>query len=327
MGERINWLRTVYEDGRHNAFTDLKLWRGRYYVTFRSGEAHGSYDGTIRVLASDDLEKWEQVGHLTTVLDDRDPKFALHDDRLWVLCQSRTPPLPAEQGGGGARVQSYCWYSEDGRTWSNAHVLQPLGYVFWRPRLHEGRQWLAAYTYDRDHPTGPTWHSDLLCSEDMLKWERISVIHDGEGADETGIQFLEDGTLVAFVRCEYPISGTPFCLAQPPYTEWQVMRQPLDVRGPLLAQVEGRLFVVGRYMEKSETEENLTYRDTRLYRVTDDYQLEELLVLPAPEWAPPRQGDNSYAGEHYLGDGELLLSYYSGTGERANIYLLSVDIR
>jgi len=322
MSNRTNWLRTVYEDGRHNAFTDIKLFRGRFYVTFRSGEAHGSYDGTIRVLASDDLEKWDQVGHLTTVLDDRDPKLAIREEVLYVIAQCRTPPTPG--GEMPSRVQSQIWSTPDGSNWSNAVVGEPIDYVFWRPQEYDGWHWQVAYYCDR--ADRGVWHVDLLRSTDMHRWEKVSTVYDDHAPNETEIQFLADGTLVAFVRCEDPQMGTPFCIAKPPYTQWEVHEQPLDIRGPLLAQVEGRLYVVGRFMEKAE-EEDVTYRDTRLYRVTEDYQLEEMLVLPAPEWAPERAGDNSYAGAHYLGDGELLLSYYSGTSERANIYLISVDIR
>jgi hypothetical protein len=319
MSNRIKWVRTVYEDGRHNAFTDIKHFRDRYFIAFRSATGHGSYDGQIRVMVSDDLETWEQAALLTTVLDDRDPKLTVRDGQLYVIAQSRIPPLESEDLP--ARVQSHIWSSPDGATWSCATVGEPIDHVFWRPKEHDGWHWMAPYFCDRRDRD--IWFVPLMRSRDMCRWETVSTIFDTHSPNETELEFLADGTLVAFVRNEDAEFGTPFAVAQPPYTDWEIHEQPLDVRGPMMTQVEGELFVVGRYMEP--TDEG-SLRDTRLYRVGDDFQLEKLCVLPEPEWAPPRGGDNSYAGAHYLGDGQLLLSWYSGTTDRANVFLAQVDV-
>ncbi len=324
MSARINWVRTVYEDGRHNAFTDIKLFGGRYYVCFRSGTSHGSLDGQIRVMASADLQHWEQVALLSTVLDDRDPKLAIWHGRLWVLGPTRTPNFPEELQSGVRpyHFQSVGWSSSHGSHWSPATVFEPIHHRFWRPRQHGGAMWVATHCTKPEE--GREDYSALLRSTDMMRWQTVSTIHEGDRANETDIEFLADGTLVAFVRREDAGgAGTPFKTARPPYTDWEQHDQPLDVRGPMLTQAEGTLYVVGRYMEP--TDEG-SLRDTRLYRVGDDWQLEELAVLPAPDYAPERRGDNSYAGAHYVGAGELLLSYYSGTADRADIYLASVSI-
>ncbi len=324
MSERINWIRTVYEDGRHNAFTDLRLFRGRYFICFRSGTSHGSFDGQIRVLASTDLQHWEQVGLLSTVLDDRDPKMVEFGGRLWVLGPTRTPNFPEDyvRGSRPYRFQSVAWSTADGTDWAAPTILEPVDNRWWRPRVHGGAAWVAThFTWPEE---GREERVILFRSTDMKRWDEVSVVHEGERANETDIEFLHDGTLVAFVRREAADgAGTPFKTSRPPYTRWEQHDQPLDIRGPMLTQIDGRLYVCGRYMEP--TEEG-TLRDTRLYRVTDDFQLEELAKLPEPDFAPHRQGDNSYAGAHYQGGGELLVSWYSGTSERANIYLASIDI-
>lgn len=325
MSDHITWLHTVYEDGQHNAFTDLTTFGGRYYVCFRSATAHGSLDGQIRVLASEDLRTWHQIALLSTVLDDRDPKMVVHDDRLWVLGPTRTPDFPEEmvRGARAFRFQSVAWSSSDGESFSPATVLEPIDHRTWRPRAHDGAVWVASH-FTWPEP-GEEDHVCLWRSEDMLRWEVVSMIHEGQRANETDIEFLGDGTLVAFVRREEAAgAGTPFKTARPPYERWEQHDQPLDVRGPMLTQADGTLYVCGRLMEPKP--EGGSHRDTRLYRVTDDWQLEELAILPAPDFAPERAGDNSYAGSHYLGGDELLLSFYSGTGQRANIYLASVDI-
>ncbi|MGI5820353.1 MAG: sialidase family protein [Armatimonadota bacterium] len=325
MSDRIRWVRTVYEDGRHNAFTDIRFHGGRYYVCFRSATSHGSLDGQIRVMASVDLQQWEQVALLSTVLDDRDPKLAECGGRLWVLGPTRTPNFPEELQSAARpyHFQSVAWSTMDGGTWSPGTILEPVHHRFWRPRQHAGSMWVATHC---THPEeGREDYVPLLRSTDMVRWEEVSVIHEGERANETDLEFLPNGTLVAFVRRETAGgAGTPFKTARPPYTDWEQHDQPLDVRGPLLTQADGTLYVVGRYMEPAG---DRTLRDTRLYRVGDDWQLEELAILPAPDYPPERAGDSSYAGAHYPGGGEMLLSWYSGTSDRAEVFVASVDIR
>lgn len=325
MSDRIRWVRTVYEDGRHNAFTDIRQFGGKYYVCFRSATSHGSLDGQIRVMASVDMERWEQVALLSTALDDRDPKLAEFGGRLWVLGPTRTPNFPEELQSATRpyHFQSVGWSTADGQNWSPGTILDPVHHRFWRPRQHAGSMWVA--THMTNPPEEREDYVPLLRSTDMVRWEEVSVIHEGERANETDIEFLDDGTLVAFVRREAAGgAGTPFKTAKPPYTEWEQHDQPLDIRGPMLTRIDGALYVVGRYMEPAG---DRTLRDTRLYRVGDDWRLEELAVLPAPEYAPERAGDNSYAGAHSAGRGEMLLSWYSGTSERAEVFVASVDTR
>ncbi len=181
MSDRIKWVHTVYEDGLHNAFTDIKLFKDRWYVACRSGKGHGSYDGQIRVMVSDDLENWEQAALLTTVLDDRDPKLAIHDGRLHAIAQCRIPPLESENIT--ARVQSHVWSTPDGTDWSCATVGEPIDHVFWRPEEHDGWHWMAPYFCDRRDRD--IWFVPLMRSRDLCRWEKVSVIFDTHSPNET----------------------------------------------------------------------------------------------------------------------------------------------
>ncbi|MBD3292767.1 MAG: exo-alpha-sialidase, partial [Armatimonadia bacterium] len=44
----------IWDQGAHNAFTDLVRWRNAWWCPFREGGDHGSGDGIIRVIASTD---------------------------------------------------------------------------------------------------------------------------------------------------------------------------------------------------------------------------------------------------------------------------------
>src|SRR3954454_24458511 len=66
----------IWDAGKHNAFTDLARWRGKWYCTFRESEAHVGGDGGLRVLESADGRAWESVALITeNGVDLRDPKL------------------------------------------------------------------------------------------------------------------------------------------------------------------------------------------------------------------------------------------------------------
>src|SRR6187455_417118 len=71
-------VRKIWDEGRHNAFTDLIRWKDRWWCTFREAEDHVGGDGAIRVLTSTDGVKWESAVRLTEKgIDLRDPKLTV----------------------------------------------------------------------------------------------------------------------------------------------------------------------------------------------------------------------------------------------------------
>src|SRR5688572_25301459 len=54
-------VRKIWDEGRHNAFTDLVRWKDRWWCTFREGEDHVGGEGAIRILTSTDGGKWESA--------------------------------------------------------------------------------------------------------------------------------------------------------------------------------------------------------------------------------------------------------------------------
>ena len=55
-------VKRIWEQGAHNAFTDLIRFQGALFCVFREGTAHVSPDGALRILRSADLgETWQSV--------------------------------------------------------------------------------------------------------------------------------------------------------------------------------------------------------------------------------------------------------------------------
>ena len=82
---RIIDVRKIWDDGKHNAFTDICRWGGYYWVCFRHSLNHSAdvIPGKIFILRSRDGQLWEKAAEMARAgADLRDPKFVVHDDRL-----------------------------------------------------------------------------------------------------------------------------------------------------------------------------------------------------------------------------------------------------
>src|SRR5687767_15208252 len=76
----------IWDQGKHNAFTDLIRWHGKWYCTFREADGHVGGDGKLRVLETADGKHWESAALVAEQgIDLRDPKLSVApDDRLMI---------------------------------------------------------------------------------------------------------------------------------------------------------------------------------------------------------------------------------------------------
>ena len=112
----VSNVRKVFDDGHHNAFTDLTVFKGVFYLSFRScPDGHGvSPNASVIILASNDSREWKQVHKFSVPKrDTRDPHFLVFKDRLFVYTGT--------------------WYSGDGPAKSNVdlELNLHLGYTVW----------------------------------------------------------------------------------------------------------------------------------------------------------------------------------------------------
>src|SRR5947208_12843684 len=77
----------IWDAGAHNAFTDLIRWHDKWYCSFREAESHVSGNGQLRLLVSDDGDKWQSAALISEAgIDLRDPKLSITpDDRLMMV--------------------------------------------------------------------------------------------------------------------------------------------------------------------------------------------------------------------------------------------------
>src|SRR6056297_2805125 len=81
-------VRRVFDNGEHNAFTDMIHWQGRFWLTCRScPDGHMVHStSSIIVLSSDDAKTWDTVHQFSVPLrDTRDPHFLAFKGKLFIF--------------------------------------------------------------------------------------------------------------------------------------------------------------------------------------------------------------------------------------------------
>ena len=122
----------AYTDGKHNAFTGITYWKGKTYISFRNAHDHVSFDGQIKVIASDNTKDWEILTTISEAnMDLRDPKIVNVGDALHLY-------VGAVKEEDKARLYTYAklYVSKDGKDWTERKItgLYP-GSWLWVVRL------------------------------------------------------------------------------------------------------------------------------------------------------------------------------------------------
>jgi len=305
QGVRVESQWQVYNDGNHNAFTDLCRYKGDYYLTFRScPDGHRVVDtSSVLVLKSADYMSWEKVCSFSVPNRDvRDPHFLIFGDRLHVVSGTwlYDPDHPDHRDMNDH--EGYGVWSEDGETWNGPYMLEGThGYYIWRAGAYGDTAYLIGRCLRGFKPVSEgedkaqKTESWFLKSSDGITWEPAGRMQPEYG-DETAFRFEADGSVLAVAR-KGGNRPAEVWRAKPPYTEWTSKALSRGVGGPLLAKWGDRYLVGGRHIVDQEN------MFTTLYWLLND-ELEEIVELPSG-------GDNSYPGFVQLSADRALVSYYS----------------
>jgi len=288
MEIRVTRSRKIFGDGKHNAFTGIAALGEKTFVTFRSATTHVTFDGTIKVIGSDDRETWETVTEsVEPGRDLRDPKLATFKDRLLVYCGSREEDSPG-------RVSEVI-VSDDGVVFEKRIPVTgiPEGHWLWWAKPCGDVLYASAY----GGATRPRTVA-LYKSGDGVDWEK--TVDFPVSGNETAFDFGADGRLWALVRDDSYGSVPALCMAEPPYASFKsATRIPIRLQGPMLERLDGGCVIVGRQWD-------LPRRNTRteMFWLADGRDMEHIRALPSG-------GDTSYAGWLNVAPGAAVMSYYS----------------
>ncbi len=140
---KILEVRKIWDQGKHNAFTDLIRWRNKWYCVFREALGHVGGDGQLRVLESTDGQSWSPVGLVEEKdIDLRDPHLSITaDDRLMIVAGGSVYKGTKTLLGRQPRVS----FSSDGRQWTAPKRVLSEGEWLWRVTWHQGRAYGVSY--------------------------------------------------------------------------------------------------------------------------------------------------------------------------------------
>jgi hypothetical protein len=308
----------VVSDGVHNSNTDLILCREQFFLVHAASPYHlGTSRARLVVRRSRDGRHFERTAELRVPgRDIRDPKLAAIGGRLLLYALTNADFFATPS-------RTVLATSEDGERWTAFEPVEPAGWLLWRPKTLDGETWyVAAYWHEHGR-------SILLRSADGRRWSEVATIHEGEGNDETAIEFLPDGRLLATARLEITpdaLTGnaqasTLLAVAEPPYERWSRIRSRVTrLDGPVLFSAAGRVFAVARHHPGKRGPltwlgSALSRKRTALYEVRPD-RLGHLSDLPSA-------GDTSYAGAVQR-EGLLHVSYYTSSVRRDAPWILGM---
>jgi hypothetical protein len=299
----VVWFDKVWDRAPHSAFTDLVRYRERWYLAFREAATHVSQDGAIRILSSQDFERWESIAQLTyPVADLRDPKLAVTPDNMLMLTTAGHMHPPSDNN-----FKTFAWHSRDGRDWTSAEVIGDLEVWLWRVQWHNGRAYSMGYS-----TTGTRFLRSYVSTDGRNFGVLNPVIQDQEYPNETSLVFLPNDTALCLLRRDEGSKTALLGRSVPPYRGWTWQNLGVRIGGPHMIRIpDGRLIAAVRLYDGG-TRTALCWLDPVAG------ELKEFLALPSG-------GDTSYAGLVWHDD-LLHVSYYSSHEGRASIYLAKVRI-
>ncbi len=301
-------VKKIWDKGEHNAFTDLIRFRDKWWCTFREAKGHVKGDGTIRVIVSDDGDRWTSAALLTEEgIDLRDPKISLMPDgRLMIVAGGSV-----YRGGKLVGRQPRVAFSKDGRSWSKTHRILSEGEWLWRVTWHDGKGYGVSYN-GPDYKAGKLKYcQQLFATTDGLRYDKICTLKVDGYAGETTLRFLPDGRMMAMVRRESGNKHGWIGTARKPFTTWDWHEIEYHLGGPnFIVLPDGSMWAGSRYYPGGAK--------TVLARCSPT-SYEPVLTLPS-------KGDTSYPGLVWH-DNLLWFSYYSSHEGKTSVYLAKIKLK
>ncbi|MCK5922115.1 MAG: hypothetical protein KAG66_14325, partial [Methylococcales bacterium] len=294
---RVKNVHRIFENGEHNAFTDLIRWNGKFWVTFRSspnGHQINSKSAVI-VLSSPDGKEWIEAHRFSlSGWDTRDPHFLAFNGKLSVLAGAIYVDAGKDHKDQSISKKTYgCTVStKDGKIWSEpAKMPGTEGYFVWCASAHKGKAYLSGRRTKRIPPADgkgkpkPVGETTLFESTDGSTWKVTSVYQDDRG-DETSFLFEPNGDFIAVTRRGGP-HPVQMVRGKPPYQKWEHKDFGFFMGGPMIKKWGDRYIVGGRRNFKKG-------KKTGLYWLIGN-ELKSIAILPSG-------GDNSYPGFAQIND-------------------------
>ena len=299
-------VKKIWDQGLHNAFTDLIRFQGRWYCAFREGTHHDSFDGQLRIISSTDGTTWTTAAVISSSLNEdlREGKLSVTPDgRLMLIGEAR------RRSGELIFFRSLVWFSSDGRLWSDP-VFIGDDVWHWRVTWHKGVAYSIGY-----NPPDPARSIRLYTSNDGVQFTPLTHELLRGNVNESSLLFGDDDTVLCLLRSDDAVTTAKLGTSMPPYTSWQWIDLGVRIASPQKIRLpDGRIVAAARLVDtgNSRIRTSLSWLDPKAGTLT------EFLTLPSLT-------DTGYPGM-VLYEGLLWVSYYSTHEGKTSIYLAKVKL-
>jgi len=294
----------IWDQGDHNAFTDLIRFQETWYCTFREGHDHVKGDGEIRIIRSSDGKSWESAALLSEEgIDLRDPKLSITPDgRLMIVAGGSV-----YEGSNLVGRQPRVMFTNNGSDWTEPIRVMEEGDWLWRVTWFNE----TAYGVSYHDPSADGWTLSLVKSADGIDYTKVTELEVPDRGNEVTLRFRDDGACIALVRREAGSQNGWIGLSHAPFEKWEWKESTLRLGGPdFIILPNGDMW--------AGTREYSAPVSTVLARMS----LEDLY----PVATLPSGGDTSYPGFVWHED-KLWMSYYASHEGKSNIYLAIFELQ
>jgi hypothetical protein len=306
--ELIEPVARIWNEGPHNAFTDLIRHDGRWLCVFREGTGHAAGAGKIRVIQSKDGKEWTSAALIEQKdVDLRDPHICVAaDGRLMIVGGAALPPTrdPVKDHF------SFVSFSKDGKDWTAPRRVLESWHWLWRVTWHKNRAYGVAYSFPPEKKERK-YAAHLFAGDDGVGYKKVTTFEVPQATEAT-VRFDGD-TMLCLQRRDGKPNTAQLGISAAPYTKWAWHDLGLYFGGPNFIQAKnGVWWAVGRIIEDKKAQTVLCRLDVKAGKLT-------------PVLTFPSGGDTSYAGLAWNGN-ELWISYYSSHEGKSSIYLAKVRV-
>jgi hypothetical protein len=311
---KIKWLKKLSINAKHNAFTDLCVFKTSLYCCFRQARNHVSNDGLIRIhilnLAGD-ISSSSFIKMVNTDL--RDPKLTVSPDgKLILLAYARY----FADDGQRLITHNLCWVSQDGLSWSTPKVVGPNYWWLWRLRWRDNIAY--GFAYNRQANAIDLYQGDPRRSFHKIVSGALSLQNHGLGyPNESDLVFV-DKQCYAMVRRDADTYSAQLGRSSYPFRRWVWQDLDFYLGGPVMQLLDKQTaLVAGRVIHQQQLK-------TAVFKLNLETGIvSEKLLLPSG-------GDTSYPGM-VIKEKKVYLSYYSShqtshQESKSAIYLAQISL-
>lgn len=311
------YVKKIWDNGNHCAFTSLIKFKGKYYCSFREADSHvfdkaGNAEGYVRIIASADGNDWESVALMKkAAIDLRDPKLSITPDgKLMVIMGGSIYKNKVLEG----RIP-HVSFSSDGKQFTDPAPVNL------DRQVKTGNDWLWRVTWDGNTGYGVNYSLinnneaviALVKTTDGISYQLVSKLDVPDFPNESTVRMLPDKRMLIMVRRERGDRNGYWGISSPPYTDWNWTIMEMRLGGPDFI-LYGDKIIAG-----TRSHYIPSFPKTVLLKGDVNGKFQEAFVLPSG-------GDTSYPGFIIEGD-TLWVSYYAThETEKAAIYLAKLPL-